>query len=62
MKLVVRLFFFFFVSILMSPSLMSQSQRQINEQLAHGFFNNKDYLSDYFTLKIFKVIKNWFDK
>ena len=26
------------------------------------FFNNKDYLSDYFTLKIFKVIKNWFDK
>lgn len=43
MKLVVRLFFFFFVSILMSPSLMSQSQRQINEQLAHGFFNNKDY-------------------
>ena len=21
-----------------------------------------DYLSDYFTLKIFKVIKNWFDK
>lgn len=26
------------------------------------FFNNKDYLLEFFTTKIFKVIKNWFDK
>ena len=26
------------------------------------FFNIKDYLLEFFTTKIFKVIKNWFDK
>ena len=26
------------------------------------FFNNKDYLLEFFATKIFKVIKNWFDK
>ena len=58
MKIAVRLFFFFSISILFATSSLkaqnvpqhqsrsnqsSQSQRQVDEQLARNFFNNKEY-------------------
>ncbi len=58
MKLTMRLFFFFFVLMLFALPLKAQvpvsqhqsrsnqsaqSQRQVNEQLARNFFNNKEY-------------------
>ena len=59
MRLAVRLFFFLSISVLLSASSLkaqmpvpqhqsksnqsAQSQRQINDQLARNFFNNKEY-------------------
>ena len=59
MKIAVRLFFFFSISILLATSSLkaqnhvpqhqsrsnqsAQSQRQVDEQLARNFFNNKEY-------------------
>ena len=59
MKLASRLFFFFLISMLLATSSLkaqvpvpqhqsksnqsAQSQRQVDEQLARNFFNNKEY-------------------